>query len=348
MEQSARWLLGTIIVAVSAWILQGFLHALLAATVIAVASWPLFRRFTVSLPRKARRAAPLMFTIAITALVFAPLTFAFVALASEAHGLMVAIADADRNGFALRHWLQEMPAGRWIDDVWGADLARPGALLGWVQRADPKALLGWAQSLGQFMAHHAFIILFTLLVLFFLYERGAGLSREVRALLRRRIGARADAYMKVAARAVRASVNGIVLVGLFDGVFAGVAYAIAGVPDAALWAAITGALALIPFLGYAAVGALALQLAIAGGGASAMLAVTLGCLVLIVGDKIVRPAVARDGTRLPFVWVLMGCLGGFETLGLVGLVIGPVALTLAREVWEQRVHDFTRNPHPPF
>ena len=35
----------------------------------------------------------------------------------------------------------------------------------------------------------------------------------------------------------------------------------------------------------------------------------------------------------------MGCLGGFEALGLVGLVIGPVILTLARELWEQRVRD---------
>jgi predicted PurR-regulated permease PerM len=35
----------------------------------------------------------------------------------------------------------------------------------------------------------------------------------------------------------------------------------------------------------------------------------------------------------------MGCLGGFEVLGLVGVVIGPVLLTLARELWEQRVRD---------
>jgi predicted PurR-regulated permease PerM len=340
MERSARWLFGAIIVAASAWILQGFLHALLAAAVIAVASWPLYRRFTARLPRKARRAAPLMFTIVMAVVVLAPLVFAFGALGSEAHGLLVAVADADRKGFALRQWLQEMSfAGRWIDDMWGAELARPGALLGWAQRADPKAVLEWAQSLGRFMAHHAFIIFFTVLVLFFLYERGEGLARDLRALLRRRIGAHADAYMKVAARAVRASVNGVVLVGLFDGVFAGIAYAIAGVPDAALWAAITGALALIPFLGYAAVAALALQLAMAGATACATLAVVLGCIVLLAGDKIVRPAVARGGTRLPFVWVLMGCLGGFEALGLVGLVIGPVALTLAREVWEHRVRD---------
>jgi predicted PurR-regulated permease PerM len=35
----------------------------------------------------------------------------------------------------------------------------------------------------------------------------------------------------------------------------------------------------------------------------------------------------------------MACLGGFEALGLVGLVIGPVALSLTRELWEQRVRD---------
>jgi predicted PurR-regulated permease PerM len=340
MESSARWIFGAIIVAVSAWILQGFVHALLAAVVIAIASWPLYRRFTARLPRKARRAAPLLFTTIMAGFVFAPLMFAFGALASEVHALLVAVADADRKGFALRHWLHEMSyAGRWIDDVWGAELARPGALLGWAQRAEPKAVLAWAQSLGQFLAHHAFIILFTLLVLFFLYERGERLARDFRALLRRRIGAHANAYITVATRAVRASVNGIVVVGLFDGVIAGAAWAIAGVPDAALWAAITGALALIPFLGYAAVAALALRLVMAGAGASAMLAAVLGCLVLLAGDKIVRPGVTSGGTRLPFVWVLMGCLGGFEVLGLVGLVIGPVALTLAREVWEHRVRD---------
>ena len=57
------------------------------------------------------------------------------------------------------------------------------------------------------------------------------------------------------------------------------------------------------------------------------------------GDKIVRPAVARDATRLCFVWILMGCLGGIEVFGLVGLVIGPVLLTLTKELWKQRVGD---------
>ncbi len=44
----------------------------------------------------------------------------------------------------------------------------------------------------------------------------------------------------------------------------------------------------------------------------ALFSLALGCLVLFCGDKIVRPMIAHNGTNLPFVWVLMGCLGGFE------------------------------------
>jgi predicted PurR-regulated permease PerM len=111
------------------------------------------------------------------------------------------------------------------------------------------------------------------------------------------------------------------------------------VPQAVLWAAITGALALVPFLGYVAVAALGLHLVVQGATTTALLALALGGAILLAGDKVVRPAVAGAGVSLPFVWVLIGCLGGFEVLGLVGLVIGPVVLVLARELWEQRVRD---------
>ena len=209
----------------------------------------------------------------------------------------------------------------------------------WTQRTDPAALLTWAHSLGEFMARHALIITFTVLVLFVLYQEGEALAGEVRRVLRQAVGERAEAYVDLAARATRASVNSMLVVGLFDGLASGAAYALAGVPHAALWAAITGALAIVPFLGYVAVAALTLQLAMAGATEPAVVSLVMGCIILVCGDKIVRPAIAGSGVRLRFVWVLIGCLGGFETLGLVGLVIGPVVLALTRELWKQRVRD---------
>jgi predicted PurR-regulated permease PerM len=282
--------------------------------------------------------APLIFTCAITAFVLVPLTFAVIAMLMEAQALLADIAAADSNGIAVPHWLENVPlVGPWLAARWQSELAHPGALFVWVKRTDLTAVLGWAQPIGQFMARHVFIVGFTILVLFFLYREGESLARDFRHVLRDRIGERAEGYLDLATRAVRASVNSMLVVGLFDGFATWVAYAIAGVPHAALWAAITGSLALVPFLGYVAVAALALQLAMKGAAAPALLSCMLGSLILFSGDKIVRPVVAANGTHLPFVWVLMGCLGGFEVLGLVGLVVGPVALTLARELWEQRV-----------
>jgi predicted PurR-regulated permease PerM len=237
-------------------------------------------------------------------------------------------------------WLASTPVlGSWLAARWQNQLAGPGAVLMLTQHADPAAVLGWAQSLGEFTTRHALIVAFTILLLTFLYQQGASLGRELTRGLREAVGDRAEHYVHDATRAVRASVNSMLAVALFDGLAAASAFAVAGAPRALLWAAITGSLAAVPFLGYAAVAAMAVQLALQGASSTALLAALLGCAVLLCGDKLVRPMVARGGMRLPFVWVLMGCIGGFSVLGMAGLVIGPVVLTLAREIWEQRARE---------
>jgi predicted PurR-regulated permease PerM len=323
------------------WVLHRFVEAMLAACITAVASWPMYMRFAKRMPQRLRgSAAPLAFTGLMIAFVLAPTVFAVGALLGEAHALLQEIAAADQRGITLPRWLQRLPlVGPWLIARWQGELAHPGTLMLWAQQTDPAHLLGWAQSLGQFTAHHAIIIVFTILLLFFLYQHGDALAQGGRRVLRQQLGAGVERYVSLATRAVRASVNSMALVGLFDGLATAAAFARIGVPRPAVWAAITGALALVPFLGYVAVFALGLHLAVQGAAATAALALALGCAVLLAGDKVVRPAVAGVGVGLPFVWVLVGCLGGFEVLGLVGLVIGPVVLTLARELWEQRVRD---------
>ncbi len=330
-----------LILALSAWILHSFLLPLLVACVTAIASWPLYRRFVARLPRRMPPSATsLIFTSVMTVFVLAPLMFAVGALLAEARALLLEIAAADKKGIAVPHWVENVPlVGPWMAARWQSELAHPGALSVWTQRTDPTALLGWAQSLGQFMARHVFIIGFTILILFFLYQEGESLAEEFRRVLRQSIGERIEGYIDLATRALRASVNSMLIVGLFDGCATGLVYASAGVTHAALWAAITGLLGLIPFFGYVAVTALTFQLAMTGAATPALVSFGLGYLVLFCGDKILRPVVAGEGTHLRFVWSLMACLGGFEVLGLVGVVIGPVVVTLARELWAQRVRD---------
>jgi predicted PurR-regulated permease PerM len=134
----------------------------------------------------------------------------------------------------------------------------------------------------------------------------------------------------LAIRAVRATVNGMVVVTLFDGVLTGITYALAGVQRAEVWGAVTGLFAMIPFLGYVAVAGVAMALVVEGAVIAALAVGALGFFVVFAGDKIVRPVLLGGATQLGFVWVLMASLGGLELLGLLGLFVGPVVLALGR------------------
>ena len=332
------WFYRALIIILSVWILHSFLPALLAACVTAVASWPLYRRFAACLPsRIGRSAISLIFTSVMVVFVLAPLMFAFAALLTESHSLLLDIAAADQRGIALPRWLESAPlVGPPMAARWQSELAHPGTLMLWLQRTDPALLLGWAQSLGQFTARHAFIVAFTILLLFFLYQEGEALAAGCRRVLRQRLGEGVERYLDVGTRAVRASVNSMLVVGLFDGLATAVAYSIVGVPKAAVWAGITGSLALVPFLGYVAVIALTLQLAMTGAASVALDLLRAGLCDSAVRRQ-ARATLGRARWRPPAFRVdSMGCLGGFEVLGLVGLVVGPVVLTLARELWQQR------------
>ena len=333
-----RLLAGAIVV-LAFWVVHDFTQALLAAGVIAIASWPLYAAFRDRLPRRiGPSSGAAIFTITITVLLLAPIVFACGALVGEAHALLRSLAAS--NSEALRDSLSQAPIfGPWLAAQGGGRLVPPDTLSTLTQHADPGALLGWAQSLGQFTFHHALTLSFTVLLLGFLYQDGGSLARELTAVLRRAIGNRAERYVDVGTRAVRSSVSSMLVMGVFDALASALAYAAAGVPHPLLWAAITGALAAVPFLGYAAVAAMALELGLQGAPATGLLALTLGCAVLLCGDKLVRPMVAGGGMQLPFVWVLMGCIGGFGVFGLAGLAIGPVILSLCAELWKQRERD---------
>lgn len=331
LKPTPRLVFAASIILLAGWIVHGFVDALLAAGVTALASWPLYERFRSHLPsRIGSGASSAMFTLAITALVLAPLVFAGAALFGEAR-LLLDLALADSRGIPAPEWLASLPiAGTWLGEHW-----QSGALHALTQRTEPSTLLGWMQIVGQFTARQALIVAFAILLLGFFYQQGASLASEVTDALRRFIGNAAERYVEVATRAVRAAAASMLAVAVFDTVATGVAYSLAGAPRALVWAAITGSLAAVPFLGYAVVAAMVLQLVMQGAATPALLVLVLGCAVLLLGDKVVRPMVARGGIRLPFVWVLMGCIGGFTVLGLAGLVIGPLVLALAREAWEQ-------------
>jgi predicted PurR-regulated permease PerM len=60
-----------------------------------------------------------------------------------------------------------------------------------------------------------------------------------------------------------------------------------------------------------------------------------GVVLVHPADNILRPLLISTSTRLPFLLVMFGVVGGLAAFGLVGLIIGPVVLAIATAVWRE-------------
>jgi len=322
------------LLALALWLLRSFILPATWAIVIALSSWPLYVRFRRLRPFSGRGLlAPLVFTVLLTVLVLGPLTLAVGVVAREAQQWTGQLAATAANGLGPPNWLRAVPlvgprlAGHWVDAI-GA----PGGLVAWVERAGSGSVLRWAQSFGQFLAHHALVASVTIAMLFPLLRQGESLGALLPDTVRRRFGNRATEFLAIGTSALRATVHSMLVVGAIDGAAMGVTYAVSGVPSPLGWAAVTGILAMLPFVGYGVIAAVCISLVLRDAPAAALAVAAIGVAVLFASDKILRPMLMDKRTELSFLGALLGSLGGLETFGLVGAFIGPAIVALGKAV----------------
>jgi predicted PurR-regulated permease PerM len=133
-------------------------------------------------------------------------------------------------------------------------------------------------------------------------------------------------------RAVGRSVlRGTVWTGLLQGVLAGLGFWITGVPDPAFYGALTCVASLVPAVGTLIVWVPAgAWLITTGHPAMGMAELAYGTFVIVgVVDYFVRPALIGRGSDMPAILTFIALFGGLEVFGLMGLVLGPVLVTLS-------------------
>ena len=344
MNNTQRDLISTafclLVIGLAAFIMQRFFLPLVWAGILCVATWPLFLRVLAKCSgRRIPAAMLMMLLVACVALV--PALLGLRQAIEQGPAIASYVADANNNGIAAPPVLERIPlVGQYLSHWWLETLALPHGLSHLVSEdgrvghmISPSGVL---KTLGGQVFHRLIDFGFALLCLFFFYIDGHVLNGQIGQLGVRWFGAaRWQRYYSTVPTAIRGTVNGLVLVGLGEGLLIGIGYAVAGLPSAVLWGAATGMLAIVPFgapLIYLCAGAVLL----AGGSTAGAIGVVLwGTLVLLLADHWVRPTIIGNATRLPFLAVLLGILGGVETLGLVGLFIGPVVMVLLITLWRE-------------
>jgi predicted PurR-regulated permease PerM len=188
------------------------------------------------------------------------------------------------------------------------------------------------------LIHRAMIFAITLIALFFVLKEQEELVAQLRVAGDRLLGPTGERVASQVVLSVRGTINGLVFVGIGEGAVMTILYWIAGVPHPLLLGSATAIAAMIPFGAIVMFGFAALLLLAQGAVGWAIAILVAGLVVVGIADHFVRPVLIGGATRLPFLWVLLGILGGVATLGLLGLFVGPGTMAALMLLWRELVH----------
>jgi predicted PurR-regulated permease PerM len=316
------------------WVLSPFLASLAWAGILAYATWPLHQWLRERLPGRDNLAALLM-TLAVAATLLLPLLWVMFVVVEDVAAASATIRQLSTHGLpALPAGVRAWPGGEWIAAQYQrvqGDPAWVRAQIEALELADLASLKTLVGGVGRNVAKFGLAVF----ALFFLYRHGDSVLAQFRGVATRWLGDAARGYIQAVGVTVRAVVFGIVLTALAQGLLAGLGYWVAGIAAPALWGMITALVSLIPFVGPVVWIGLSLGLLAQGETQAALGLFLWGALVVSWIDNLLRPLVISGPTRIPFLLVFLGVLGGLNAFGLIGLFLGPVLLAVAMAIWRE-------------
>jgi predicted PurR-regulated permease PerM len=224
-------------------------------------------------------------------------------------------------------WPVVGPGARWLRENLSISTEE---LMGSATEAAQSALRGLATAgggvvLGAVGTVFGFFVM--LFILFFLLRDG----REMRQAAIRLIPlqpARRDAILTLVANTTRAVVYGTGLTALAQGALVGIGFAIAGLPSPIVFGVLAAVCALLPAGGAALVwGPAAIWLFASGEWGYGVFMLVWGAIVS-VSDNLIRPIAIRTHAEVSTLAVFVGVVGGVAAFGTIGIIAGPVLLTL--------------------
>jgi predicted PurR-regulated permease PerM len=315
-------------------VLQPFVVPLIWGGILAFVSWPLQQRM-LALWRGRTTLAALSTTLLVTLLLIVPIVWLVVVLRIEAINAYERVESFLASKPMLSPALSDLPGlGPWLQDALQKLSADPGALQKTLVQLFEQSSLEASRVIGG-VGRNAAKLFFAILSMFFLLRDGPRVFGEVRSVLESVLGPRVRDYLEAVGETTQAVVYALILGAIAQGVVAGIGYWIFGVDAPVLLGAVTALIALVPFGAPIVWGSLAAWLLLTGHTWSGIGLLLWGMVLVSWIDNIVRPLVISNATRMPFLLVVFGVLGGVLAFGFVGLFIGPVLLAVSLALWRE-------------
>ncbi|MFA5750685.1 MAG: AI-2E family transporter [Candidatus Paceibacterota bacterium] len=129
--------------------------------------------------------------------------------------------------------------------------------------------------------------------------------------------------------AVNAVIKGYLLIAIVQGTLMGMGLAIFGVPNPALWGVIAAIASLIPTIGTGLISIPAIIFLFMTGNVFGAIALGVWSLAVVsTVDNFLTPYIVGSKISIPPFLILFSVLGGIVLLGAIGILIGPLTISL--------------------
>ena len=194
-----------------------------------------------------------------------------------------------------------------------------------------RAAIGGLLSASAGLTFTVLQFVLSILVAGVLLANAEGAGKATRSLANRLFGERGPEFHKLIGATIRSVTVGILGVAFIQTVLAGIGFAVEGLPSAGLWAIIflfaavlqVGILVLIPAVIYAFAITTTTKAVI----------FLIWCVVVASMDNVLKPILLGRGVGVPIIVVFLGAIGGFIAMGLIGLFVGAIVLSVGYKLF---------------
>ncbi len=301
-----------------------FLSPLLWAAILTLALHPIHKKLLSRLKGRRSLAAGIM-TFATLLLVIGPAVSLLIVLAAQAVDLYQGASTIIQSGRLVEFWsrltsfLDKLPALAGLD------------LKGMAIKSISDISSGLAGQIGGVLKNTLILavdIAIMVVALFFFFRDGETFYNAVIDLLPF-TKKQKEAMARKFSDTFSAVINGVFLIALLQGAMTGIGFFLFHIPYAIFWGFLAAALALLPVGGAALVwipGALYLYLD--GSTLQGVLLGVWGLVLVSLPDNFLKPLIIGKKAKIPTFVLFIALLGGVQAYGVLGILFGPVVVTL--------------------
>jgi predicted PurR-regulated permease PerM len=311
-------------------ILYPFIPLVTWGIIIAVAAYPGFQKLQRLLGDRAVLVA-VLFTLVLLAVVIVPAVFLG---QSVVEGAQVATAKF-RSGIPI---IPPPPAGIETWPIIGSPLKGLWALASKdlseaIRRFGPhiKAALPGVLSASAGFGLTVLQLLLSIIVSGVLLANATAAYRLTRSLANRIFGEKGLEFQQLIGKTIRSITFGILGVALIQSFLAALGFFAVGLPAASLWSVIFACAAVLQVGGLVLIPAVIYIFATAG--TTKAVIFLIWCIFVGLLDNILKPLLLGRGVAVPMAVIFLGAFGGMFAMGIIGLFIGAVVLSVGYKLF---------------